>query len=74
MNKDIGNIKSFFKHKNPVKLTDLMLENNIKTKHYHDYRIIYAEGFWYAWFEIDINDLLTEKMNNVRINEGQRNK
>lgn len=70
MKKDIGNIKSFIKHKNPAKLTDLMLENNIKTKHYHDYRIIFADGIWYAWFEIDINDLLTEKINNVRNSKG----
>lgn len=72
MNKDIGNIKSFLKSKDPKKLTDLMLENNIKTKHYHDYRIIFADGFWYAWYEIDINDLLKEKMDDVRNTKGQR--
>ena len=70
MHKDIGNIKAFLKHKNPTKLTDIMLENNLKTKHYHDYRIVFAEGFWYAWYEIDINDLLTEKMKDVRKRQG----
>lgn len=72
MNKDIGNIKSFLKSKDPKKLTDLMLENNIKTRAYHDYRIVYADGFWFAWFEVDINDILAEKLNNVRISKGQR--
>lgn len=70
MTKDMGNIKAFLKHKNPAKLTDLMLENNLKTKRYHDYRIIFADGFWYAWFEIDINDLLQEKLNDVRKRKG----
>lgn len=70
MTKDIGNIKSFLKHKNPTRLTDLMLENNLKTKCYHDYRIVFAEGFWYAWFEVDINDILTEKIKNVRNSKG----
>ena len=65
MNKDIGNIKSFLKHKDATKLTDLMIENNIKTRCYHDYKIIYAEGFWYAWFEVDINDLIKEKLNGI---------
>ena len=72
MNKDIGNIKSFLQSKDPKKLTDLMLENNIKTRCYHDYRIIHADGIWYAWFEVDINDILTEKLNNVRISKRQR--
>jgi hypothetical protein len=70
MHKNSGNIKSFLKHKNPNKLTDLMLENNLRTKSYHDYRIVFAEGFWYAWYEIDINDLLTEKMKDVRKRQG----
>ena len=65
LNKDLGDIKSFLKSKKPEKLTDLMLENNIKTRCYHDYRIVFADGFWYAWYEIDINDLIREKMNNV---------
>jgi hypothetical protein len=51
-------------------MVDLMLENNLKTKHYHDYRIIFADGMWYAWFEIDINDLLQEKLNDVRKRKG----
>jgi hypothetical protein len=65
MQKDLGNIKSFLKHKKPEKLTDLMLENNIKTRCYHDYRIVYADGFWYAWYEVDINEFLREKMSDV---------
>jgi hypothetical protein len=65
MNKDVGNIKTFLKHQDPKKLTDMMLENNVKTRNYYNYTIIYANGFWFAWFEIDINDLLTEKLNNV---------
>lgn len=64
-NKDLGDIKTFLKSKSPGKLTDLMLENNIKTKAYHDYKIIHADGFWYAWFEMDINLLLTEKYKDV---------
>ena len=71
MNKDLGDIKTFLKSEDPEKLTDMMLANNIKTRCYHDYRIVFDGKFWFAWFEMDLNDLINEKMNDVRNGKGQ---
>lgn len=72
MNKNLGWIKSFLKAKKPEKLMDLMLENNLKMKAYHDYDIIFDGQNWFAWFDVDINNLINEKVNVER--KGQRSK
>jgi hypothetical protein len=58
MQLNAGHIKSFLKAKTAEKLMKLMLENNVRKSSWHDYQIIYVDGFWYAWFTADINDLL----------------
>lgn len=70
MIKNIGHIKSFLKHKNPSELTKLMLKNNVKTGCYHDYVIVFAEGLWYAWYEIDLNDIIQENTDDIRGSKG----
>lgn len=32
-----------------------MTQNSINANTYYGYEIIYAEGFWYAWFEDSID-------------------
>lgn len=60
-----GFIKAFLKAKDPKKLMDLMLENNVKKRAYHKYDVVYADGFWFAWYEVDINNFLSEKVKDV---------
>jgi hypothetical protein len=71
MQKTLGHIKLFLKAKKPEILQDLMLQNNIKTSCYHDYRIMNVDGFWYAWYEMDANALIEEKFRNVDSNKRQ---
>ena len=48
-----------------------MLENNLKKRQYHSYDVVFADGFWYAWFVADINDLIdTKKAVDVRKRKG----
>ena len=72
MMKDMGHVLTFLKSKDPNELSKLMIDNNSKKNSYHGYTIIFADGFWYAWFEVDINDILSEKIKDVRISKGQR--
>ena len=62
--KSMGHVLTFLKHKKPEKLTELMLQNNVQKKAYHGYTIVFSEGFWYAWYEVDINDLMSETIKN----------
>jgi hypothetical protein len=63
-------IKDFLKAKRPVDLQKLMLENSIKTRSYHDYNIIFAEGFWYAWFEVDGSNLIEKEYDAINKSKG----
>lgn len=63
MQKTVSHIKYFLKAKSPVALQHLMLKNSIRTKHYHDYRIVYADGFWFAWYEHTADDLIKDELN-----------
>jgi hypothetical protein len=65
MSKNELTIKDFVKAKTPEELQKKMLLNSIKTKAYHDYRIIFANGFWYAWFEMNADELISFEMNNL---------
>jgi len=49
--KNVDVIKFYLKAKSPEGLKLLMINNNISKNSYHDYAIIFAGGFWYAWYE-----------------------
>lgn len=70
MSKDLGDIKTFLKHKSPDKLTELMLANNVKSKKYHDYVIIFDGTSWFAWYEIDINEYIDRNRTDGRNGKG----
>jgi hypothetical protein len=58
-------IKDFLKAKTPQALQKLMLLNSIDTASYHDYRIMFVAPYWYAWFEIDGEKLLSKEYNGI---------
>lgn len=66
MQKTLDDVKYFLKAKKPETLQVLMVENNIKTQAYHDYRIVFADGFWYAWFEGSATEFLKSEVNRIR--------
>lgn len=47
-----------------------MTNNSIKANTYYGYTIIYAEGFWYAWYE-DTVDREIKTNDTIDINKGQ---
>ncbi|MDH3324129.1 MAG: hypothetical protein OEL89_00660 [Candidatus Peregrinibacteria bacterium] len=47
-------IKVFLKAKTPDLLVQMQLRNNITHSTKFDYDIIFAKGWWYAFFEADI--------------------
>jgi hypothetical protein len=51
MIKTVDNIKYFLKAKKADQLQVEILKNNLRHRCYFDYNIIYAEGYWYAWYE-----------------------
>lgn len=56
-----GNIPSYIKAKSPKGLRRLMLENNIKHRQTIEYfNIQYAQGYWFAWFHIELEAVLDE--------------
>jgi hypothetical protein len=59
-------VKVYLKDKNPDKLIKKQLANNVKYSAAFEYDIVYAAGFWYAWFEIDLNALKTLNMLNLK--------
>lgn len=65
MQKNLDDVKYFLKAKKPESLQVLMIQNNIKTGKYHDYRIVFAEGFWFAWYEDSANDFLKKEVERV---------
>lgn len=61
-------IKSYLKAKNPETLKVLMLNNNIKRAAYHSYDIVFADGFWFAWYEVSADQLLKEQVVKIGAN------
>lgn len=49
-----------------------MFQNNVKTNMYYNYEIMFANGFWYAWFEATADKMLTEKYDTIDGRKGQR--
>ena len=65
MQKSLDDIKYFLKARKPETLQVLMAQNNIKTQAYHDYHIVYADGFWFAWYEGSANDLIKKEVERI---------
>lgn len=66
MQKDINYIYAFLKAKSADELQEMMLQNNISKKAYHQYQIVYSGSNWYAWYETKLDDLIVEKLNGKR--------
>lgn len=64
-----NHIKYYLKAKTPEGLRVLMTNNSIKANTYYGYTIIYAEGFWYAWFE-DTTDREMGKDDTIASSKG----
>ena len=39
-----------------------MLENNLKRKAWHQYQISFAEGFWFAWYYVDLSGVYNKEV------------
>lgn len=66
----VDDVLFFLKAKSPQGLRVLMARNNIKKRTYHTYQIIFAEGFWYAWYEGSRSEEL--ESGDIDVSEGQR--
>ena len=68
-----NHIKYYLKARTAEGLRVLMTQNSINANTYYGYEIIYAEGFWYAWFE-DTVDREMNKNDIIDSGKGQRSK
>ena len=59
-------IPAFLKAQTPEQLQELMLQNNINKKAYHEYTIIYTGSNWYAWYDVPLDDVIRDKFNDKR--------
>ena len=66
MQKDINWVYAFLKAKTAEELQELMLNNNINKKAYHQYQIVYSGSNWYAWYETKLDEIVMEKLNGKR--------
>jgi hypothetical protein len=66
-------VKVYLKDKSPDRLIKKQLANNIKYSAAFEYDIVFAGGFWYAWFEMDLNALRVLNMLSLKKgdNHGQ---
>lgn len=62
MTKKITHIKAFLKATKPEGLKLLMLRNNFDTSCYHDYVITHDGASWFAWYEVDAENLYTDEI------------
>jgi hypothetical protein len=70
--KNPNDVFYYLKSRSAESLKNLMIQNNIKRNMYFSYKIIYAEGFWYAWFEAPMDEALMEAYDNINGRKGQR--
>jgi hypothetical protein len=64
-------IKYYLKARTPEGLRFLMVQNSTKANKYYGYDIIFANGFWYAWFEDSTDrEMLTD--DTINGHKGQR--
>lgn len=63
-------IKYYLKASSPEALKILMFQNNVKTNMYYNYEIMFANGFWFAWYEATADKMLTEKYDTIDGRKG----
>jgi len=63
--KNVDVIKFYLKAKSPEGLKLLMINNNITKASYHPYDIMFAGGFWYAWYEASSDNFIKEQVGNL---------
>ena len=49
-----------------------MIANNFKAGKYYRYDIIFANGFWFAWYEEVLSEIALEKYATIDGRKGQR--
>lgn len=55
-------VPHYVKAKTPDLLIKAMLANNMKLKAYVKYHdIVFANGYWFAWFTVDIEQMMRLK-------------
>lgn len=62
MQKKPSHVKHYIRSKTAEGLKALMIDNNVKKKHYFDYQIVHDGANWFAWYEWDIEGQLSEVM------------
>jgi hypothetical protein len=53
---------SFLKSKTAEGLVNLMRVNNIKRKIWFNYQINFANGYFYAWFHVELEQTIKEEL------------
>lgn len=66
MQKDVNWVCAFLKAKTAEELQEMMLNNNISKRAYHQYQIVYSGSNWYAWYETKVDEVILEKLNGKR--------
>lgn len=65
-------VSHYLKALTPEGLKSLMLVNNFKKGKYYKYDIMFANGFWYAWYEELMNEVELGRYVNINGRKGQR--
>ena len=65
-------IKTFLVAKSAKELEKKMLQNSIKLKAYVPYHIVFANNEWYAWYEIEMDQLFQGELDVINKRKGQR--
>lgn len=60
----------YLESETPDALKLKMLANNIKRGRYHEYRIIHNGVKWFAWYEVEADEILQKEFE--RLNELKR--
>ena len=60
----------YLESKTPEALKLKMLANNIKRRAYHEYRIVHDGNNWFAWYEVEADEVLQKEFE--RLNELKR--
>lgn len=60
----------YLESKTPEALKLKMLANNIKRRCYHEYRIVHDGSNWFAWYEVEADEVLQKEFE--RLNELKR--
>jgi len=54
--KTINDSQHYLKAKSAEGLKYLMMKNNLDRNAYHGYQIVFANGFWYAWYDASLSN------------------